>query len=163
MAAEWHPKNVMAALLAEVKEGIKGFPCLFAFRAICANIGGQLARSTPMAKAGQVRKPKGESPSSGAWEQISTPHGGFREGEVAPGRFQLPPNSIDNLKALGFTNDEIYRIVAPRRTLARRKELNQRLTTSESDRVLRLERLSAMADRVFADQNRVTTARMTVG
>ena len=107
-----------------------------------------------MAKAGQFRRAKGESSSSGAWEQISTPHGGFREGEIAPGRFQLPPNSIDNLKALGFTNDEIYRIVAPRRTLARRKELNQRLTTSESDRVLRLERLSAMADRVFADHEK---------
>ena len=107
-----------------------------------------------MAKAGQVRKPKGGSPTSGAWEQISTPHGGFREGEVAPGKFQLPPDSIDNLKALGFTSDEIYRIVAPRRTLARRKELNQRLTTSESDRVLRLERISAMADRVFANHEK---------
>jgi putative toxin-antitoxin system antitoxin component (TIGR02293 family) len=107
-----------------------------------------------MAKASQVRKAKGESPTPGAWEQISTPHGGFREGEVAPGKFQLPPNRIDNLKALGFTNDEIYRIVAPRRTLARRKELDQRLTMSESDRVLRLERISAMADRVFADHEK---------
>jgi putative toxin-antitoxin system antitoxin component (TIGR02293 family) len=115
---------------------------------------GNWQRITSMAKAGQVRKPKGESSTSGTWEQIGTPHGGFREGEVAPGKFQLPPDSIDNLKALGFTSDEIYRIVAPRRTLARRKELNQRLTTSESDRVLRLERISAMADRVFANHEK---------
>jgi putative toxin-antitoxin system antitoxin component (TIGR02293 family) len=106
---------------------------------------------TLMAKASQVRKTKGESPTSGAWEQISTPHGGSREAEVAQGRFQLAPDSIDNLKALGFSNDEIYRIVAPRRTLARRRDLKQNLTTSESDRVLRLERISEMACRVFGN------------
>jgi putative toxin-antitoxin system antitoxin component (TIGR02293 family) len=143
-------KNVMAALLAEAWPGIKGISRLLSC-AICAYIDGQLARSTSMAKASQVRKPKGESPTSGAWEQISTPHGGFRESEVAPGRFQLAPDSIDNLKALGFTDDEIYRIVAPRRTLARRRDLKQNLTMPESDRVLRLKRISEMADRVFGN------------
>jgi putative toxin-antitoxin system antitoxin component (TIGR02293 family) len=67
------------------------------------------------------------------------------------GRFHLSPTSIDKLKARGFTSEELYRIVAPRRTLARRKDLKQDLTVGESDRVLRLERISEMADRVFAD------------
>ena len=104
-----------------------------------------------MTKASQSRKTKNESPTSGAWEQTSTPHGGFGEAEVAPGRFQLAPSSIEKLKARGFSSEEIYKIVAPRRTLARRKELNQHLTTSESDRVLRLERISEIADRVFGN------------
>jgi putative toxin-antitoxin system antitoxin component (TIGR02293 family) len=147
-------KNVMAGLLAEAWPGIKGFPRALPFVPIAPILMGNWQGRALMVKAGHVRKTKGGSPASGAWEQISTPHGGFREGEVAPGRFQLPPNSIDNLKALGFTNDEIYSIVAPRRTLARRKELNQHLTTSESDRVLRLERISAMADRVFANHEK---------
>ncbi|MCG6856731.1 MAG: DUF2384 domain-containing protein [Salaquimonas sp.] len=49
----------------------------------------------------------------------------------------------------GITQDELYRIVAPRRTLARRKEQGTTLSAEESDRALRLDRIIAQANRVF--------------
>ncbi len=107
-----------------------------------------------MARAGRKAEAKEDVAIKGAWTQISGHHGAFREAEIISGRFQLAPGSIDTLKARGFTNDELYRIVAPRRTLARRKERNENLTVAESDRVLRLERISEMADRVFASHEK---------
>lgn len=70
---------------------------------------------------------------------------------LGTGDFPVPATRIETLRARGFSNDEIYRIVAPRRTLARRKEQDSILTIGESDRVLRLERISDMADRVFGN------------
>ena len=61
------------------------------------------------------------------------------------------PGEIDTLKAHGFSSEEIYKIVAPRRTLARRIEKNERLPVAEADRVLRLKRVIAFAERVFGD------------
>ena len=68
--------------------------------------------------------------------------------------FSVPTDKIDHLRSLGFTSEELYRIVAPRRTLARRREGGVSLSAGESDRVLRLERISEMADRVFADHEK---------
>lgn len=100
------------------------------------------------------RKPgseKGPPP----WEQADTPRGSFQEIEQLTGRrFPLPYDSVDALKARGFTNDELYAIVAPRRTLARRKERGEDLTVGESDRVLRIQHISDMADRVFGDHEK---------
>jgi putative toxin-antitoxin system antitoxin component (TIGR02293 family) len=152
--AKARAKNVMAALLAKVRERIKGFQCPLPSMPFAPMLMGNWQGRAAMAKSTRVRKSGSGAPSADQWEQAGTPHGGFREAETAPGRFQLPPTSVDKLKTMGFTNDEIYRIVAPRRTLARRKELNQHLTTSESDRVLRLERISDMADRVFGDHEK---------
>ena len=73
---------------------------------------------------------------------------------VETGPFRVSAGKIDSLSKLGFSNDEVYKIVAPRRTLARRRQNNETLTLAESDRVLRLERISAMADRVFADHEK---------
>jgi putative toxin-antitoxin system antitoxin component (TIGR02293 family) len=58
---------------------------------------------------------------------------------------------IDRLKERGFSTEELHRIVAPRRTLARRVQTGQRLSPAEADRVLRLERVIDLAERVFAD------------
>ncbi|UCI06142.1 antitoxin Xre/MbcA/ParS toxin-binding domain-containing protein [Mesorhizobium sp. B1-1-8] len=69
-------------------------------------------------------------------------------------RFLVPVARVEGLRQRGFSNDEIYRIVGPRRTLARRKERNEALTVAESDRVVRLERISAMADRVFGSHEK---------
>lgn len=65
--------------------------------------------------------------------------------------FIVPPERALGLVARGFTMDEIYATVAPRRTLDRRRQFGKKLTLAESDRVLRLERIVDMADRVFAD------------
>jgi putative toxin-antitoxin system antitoxin component (TIGR02293 family) len=75
----------------------------------------------------------------------AVPGATFSAGQV----FVLPAH-VESLKERGFSSDELSRIVAPRRTLARRKELRQYLSAAESDRVLRLQRVSDMADRVFA-------------
>ncbi len=89
------------------------------------------------------------------WQQTETPRGSFREIEALSGhRFPLGHDSIEALKARGFTGDEVYNIVAPRRTLARRKERNEDLTVAESDRVMRLHRISDMADRVFGSHEK---------
>ncbi|MDX8492377.1 DUF2384 domain-containing protein [Mesorhizobium sp. VK22B] len=74
--------------------------------------------------------------------------------DVATARFLVPVARVDELRQRGFSNDEIYKIVGPRRTLARRKERNETLTIAESDRVQRLERISAMADRVFGNHEK---------
>jgi putative toxin-antitoxin system antitoxin component (TIGR02293 family) len=59
--------------------------------------------------------------------------------------------SIQKLKSLGFSMDELYRIVAPRRTLARRIQNNEALTLRENDSAQRLVRVGELADRVFGD------------
>lgn len=100
-----------------------------------------------MAKAGREQR-SGNEPNS-QWGYLDEPIGGFHEASRRAAHFHLSPASTDQLKERGFTNDEIYRIVAPRRTLARRRELQQDLTADESDRVLRLGRIADMADRVF--------------
>ena len=63
----------------------------------------------------------------------------------------MMPSELDTLTKHGFSNDEIYKIVAPRRTLARRKENNERLSVVETDRVLRLQRVVEQAERVFGN------------
>jgi putative toxin-antitoxin system antitoxin component (TIGR02293 family) len=68
--------------------------------------------------------------------------------------FSVPIDRIDHLRSLGFSSEELHRIVAPRRTLARRVQEGGRLSADESDRVLRLERISQMADRVFANHEK---------
>ncbi|MFZ2099423.1 MAG: antitoxin Xre/MbcA/ParS toxin-binding domain-containing protein [Oricola sp.] len=69
-------------------------------------------------------------------------------------QFRVSPQRAADLSKLGFSADEIYRIVAPRRTLDRRKKNNEPLTLAESDRVQRLERIIAHAYRVFGDEQK---------
>ena len=68
--------------------------------------------------------------------------------------FVVGTEKLDQLKRLGFTSDEIYRAVAPRRTLARRREQGEPLSLVESDRVGRLERVAREAERVFGSRER---------
>jgi putative toxin-antitoxin system antitoxin component (TIGR02293 family) len=74
--------------------------------------------------------------------------------ELSPEGFIVPTSKLDELRQLGFSNDELHRIVAPRRTLARRKERNEPLSPAESDRALRLERIAEHADRVFGNREK---------
>ncbi|MER8866374.1 DUF2384 domain-containing protein [Mesorhizobium sp. M0751] len=74
--------------------------------------------------------------------------------DTATERFLVHVTRVEGLRQRGFSSDEIYKIVGPRRTLARRKERNETLTIAESDRVQRLERVSAMADRVFGSHEK---------
>jgi putative toxin-antitoxin system antitoxin component (TIGR02293 family) len=64
------------------------------------------------------------------------------------------PSELAELQKQGFSNDEIYKIVGPRRTLTRRVEKNERLSVAEADRVLRLKRVLSFAERVFGESAR---------
>lgn len=74
--------------------------------------------------------------------------------DSATGQFLVGVAKVEDLRRTGFTLEEIYKIVSPRRTLARRKEQEETLSAAESDRALRLERIAQMADRVFGDHDK---------
>ena len=63
----------------------------------------------------------------------------------------IMPSDLDDLRKRGFTNDELYKIVAPRRTLQRREANNEQLSVVEADRVIRMQRISNYAADVFGD------------
>lgn len=64
---------------------------------------------------------------------------------------RLPSRRVIHDWSDEFSRDEIEATVAPKRTLARRLSRGELLTVDESDRALRLARLSAEAGRIFAD------------
>ena len=67
---------------------------------------------------------------------------------------EIPVTRIDGLLEKGFSSEELYTLVAPRRTLERRRQKGERLTIAESDRVQRLERIIDHAVRVFGEADR---------
>ena len=58
----------------------------------------------------------------------------------------------NELKA--FTEEEIYHLVAPKRTFARRQANKQPLTVEETDKALRLARIAKLAHSVFSDADK---------
>ena len=63
----------------------------------------------------------------------------------------IPPRAVEQLQAyLGLADEEVYRLIAPRRTLARRRAERTRLTSDESGHAVRVARVSVLARRVFA-------------
>ena len=68
---------------------------------------------------------------------------------------QRPPASNRppwrELSGHGYSEDEIFSLVVPKRTLARRKAANEPLTVEETDKAIRLARIAAQAERVFGD------------
>ena len=63
---------------------------------------------------------------------------------------QLAPREL-GFWAGRFSAEEIDELVIPKRTLARRKARHEPLTVEETDKALRLARVSGEADRVFGD------------
>ena len=64
------------------------------------------------------------------------------------------PGALADLNRHGYSDEEIWALVVPKRTLARRVANNEPLTVEETDRALRLERIAALADRVFGDHQK---------
>jgi putative toxin-antitoxin system antitoxin component (TIGR02293 family) len=60
---------------------------------------------------------------------------------------------LDQLLSIGLTQQELA-LIAPPRTLAHRRAKKQALTPDESDKVVRIGRVIAAAERVFADPER---------
>ena len=64
---------------------------------------------------------------------------------------RIAPAALGDLSRRGYSEDEIFALVVPKRTLARRKAANEPLTVEETDKALRLERIAVQAERVFGD------------
>lgn len=67
---------------------------------------------------------------------------------------RLPTGTLEALRRSGVTDDEIYVLIVPRRTLAHRRARREALSRDESDRAVRLARLTALAEHVFGDSAR---------
>jgi len=67
---------------------------------------------------------------------------------------RLALEAIDGLRRSGLTDEEIYSLVLPRRTLAHRRARGEALSRDESDRAVRLARAFALAEQVFGDPER---------
>jgi putative toxin-antitoxin system antitoxin component (TIGR02293 family) len=66
----------------------------------------------------------------------------------------LATNAIEELRRSGLTDDEIYSLIVPRRTLTHRRARREALNREESDRAVRLARLAALAEQVFGERER---------
>jgi putative toxin-antitoxin system antitoxin component (TIGR02293 family) len=64
---------------------------------------------------------------------------------------RLPLSSVESLSATGLSDEEIYTYIVPRRTLVHRRSKREPLTHDESDRAVRIARISALAEQVFGD------------
>lgn len=64
---------------------------------------------------------------------------------------RVEPAALGDLSRHGYSEDEIFALVVPKRTLARRKAANEPLTVEETDKAVRLARVAALAERVFGD------------
>jgi putative toxin-antitoxin system antitoxin component (TIGR02293 family) len=67
---------------------------------------------------------------------------------------RIAPAALADLSRRGYSEDEIFALVVPKRTLARRKAANELLTVEETDKALRLERIAVQAERVFGDADK---------
>jgi putative toxin-antitoxin system antitoxin component (TIGR02293 family) len=77
----------------------------------------------------------------------------------APGRsgqqyplYRMQTASLKSLK--GYSEQEIYSLVVPKRTLARRNAAKEPLTVEETDKALRLARIAKLAEQVFGDPDK---------
>jgi putative toxin-antitoxin system antitoxin component (TIGR02293 family) len=61
------------------------------------------------------------------------------------------PNVLARLTELGFSQSEITDLVLPKRMFAPGNAADEALTAEQTDRALRLERIAAIAERVFGD------------
>ena len=66
-------------------------------------------------------------------------------------RHRIPLKALEHLKRSGFSEREIERFVIPARTRRHRHTRRQKLTVEESDRLVRLTRIQALAEDVFGD------------
>lgn len=64
---------------------------------------------------------------------------------------RLPLASVDSLSSHGMSDEEVYSFILPRRTLVHRKTRRESLTHDESDRAVRIARITSLAEEAFGD------------
>lgn len=67
---------------------------------------------------------------------------------------RLPVTTIKSLVRGGLSDVEVYQLIVPRRTLAHRIARHQPLSKAESDKAVRVARITAMAEQVFGEPER---------
>ena len=67
---------------------------------------------------------------------------------------RLPTKALDALRTAGYTDEEIYAFVLPRRTFSHRVARRERLTLDESDRIVRMLRVTALGESIFGEPER---------
>src|SRR5712692_9756791 len=61
---------------------------------------------------------------------------------------RLSSHAIEALRRAGLSDDEIYLLVVPRRTLTHRRSRREALSRDESDRVVRVARVIALCEEI---------------
>lgn len=64
---------------------------------------------------------------------------------------RLPLSALEPLSNHGMSDEEIYSFIVPRRTLVHRMTRRESLTHDESDRAVRIARMTSLAEEVFGD------------
>ncbi len=64
---------------------------------------------------------------------------------------RIPVRALTLVKRIGFSDREIGQFIIPARTQRHRKAKRERLSVEESDRLVRLTRIQALAEDVFSD------------
>ena len=67
---------------------------------------------------------------------------------------RLPATVVKSLVRGGLTDAEVYQLIVPRRTLAHRVAKHQLLSKGESDKAVRVARITAFAEQVFGEPER---------
>lgn len=67
---------------------------------------------------------------------------------------RLPVAVVATLTEHGLSDQEVQRLVIPRRTLSHRKARREPLSREESDRAVRLARITALAEEAFGERKR---------
>src|SRR6266545_1470926 len=120
-----------------------------------------MAKRTRTARRGKASDPArilaAESARLGLSDEPLAPYSGGQAVMTVISPDQVPnvpavratPGALAGLARHGYSDEEIWALVVPKRTLARRVAGNEPLTVEETDKALRLERVAAVAERVF--------------
>jgi putative toxin-antitoxin system antitoxin component (TIGR02293 family) len=78
---------------------------------------------------------------------------GFAESAIAfdAASARVKSAALTDLARHGYSEEEIFTLVVPKRTLARRRAADEPLTVEETDKALRLARIAVQAERVFGE------------
>src|SRR5713226_6076900 len=110
----------------------------------------------PMAKAAALDTPDAHQPSLLRRVQQMLGVHGLRSDQdlVRVVEDRLATGAIERLLQSGLTDDEIYSLIVPRRTLTHRRARREALSRDESDRAVRLARIAALGEQAFGDSER---------
>jgi putative toxin-antitoxin system antitoxin component (TIGR02293 family) len=130
-----------------------------------------MTKSKPPSRRVRSSRPKprgktGSAPDEAALAGFRSPAHAYDHGEApliegipakepprAPA-VRATPGALRSLEARGYSQDEIFALVVPRRTFARRQKRRELLTVEETDKAIRLARVAELADHVFGDRTK---------